>query len=89
MSRRYGKARVPNCQCEARFTCGPCLAAAPPYHFTPNTPSERLARATADLEAMDEDDSLYTAKRYKAAEQAFRDAEDDILAATLQPRISP
>jgi len=24
-TRRFGKARVPNCRCEYNFTCGPCL----------------------------------------------------------------
>lgn len=35
--KRYGKKRVPNCECTHIFTCGPCLKAAPPYFFTPST----------------------------------------------------
>jgi hypothetical protein len=30
MSRRFGKKRVPNCECTHRFTCRPCLEAAVP-----------------------------------------------------------
>lgn len=43
MSKRYGKARVPNCTCTYNFTCGACLKAAPTSHFTPSrgmTPRE-------------------------------------------------
>jgi hypothetical protein len=35
MSKRFGKARVPGCQCDTSFTCGPCLKAPPSYFFTP------------------------------------------------------
>lgn len=28
MSKRFGKARVADCQCEHNFTCRPCLVAA-------------------------------------------------------------
>lgn len=28
MSKRFGKYRVPNCECTERFTCRPCLDAA-------------------------------------------------------------
>jgi hypothetical protein len=30
MSKRFGKKRVPDCQCTYNFTCGPCLRAAGP-----------------------------------------------------------
>ncbi len=30
MSRRFGKARVPNCECTYNFTCRHCLAASGP-----------------------------------------------------------
>lgn len=30
MSKRFGKKRVPDCQCTYNFTCGPCLRAAAP-----------------------------------------------------------
>lgn len=42
MSRRYGKKRVPGCQCESNYTCGPCLQAAPPWHNTPSTVPEQV-----------------------------------------------
>lgn len=28
MSKRFGKKRVPDCECTERYTCGPCLRAA-------------------------------------------------------------
>lgn len=36
---RFGKSRVPGCRCEYRFTCGPCMAAAKPWPYTPDAPS--------------------------------------------------
>lgn len=36
MSKRFGKARVENCTCDARFTCGACLDAA--YFGAPKLP---------------------------------------------------
>lgn len=41
MSKRFGKARVPGCECTPRFTCGRCLRAAPPYFFTPSKPAPK------------------------------------------------
>jgi hypothetical protein len=40
MSKKFGKARVPECQCEYNYTCGPCLAAAPPLVFTPDNATQ-------------------------------------------------
>ncbi len=34
MSKRFGKYRVPGCQCTLLFTCKPCLSEAPPYFYT-------------------------------------------------------
>lgn len=35
MSRRFGNARVPGCQCTTSYTCGPCLLNPPPPIHTP------------------------------------------------------
>lgn len=35
MSKRFGKKRVPGCQCTYNFTCGPCLAVRAPWFNTP------------------------------------------------------
>lgn len=35
LSRRFGKARTPQCACTSNLTCSACLAAAPPYHWSP------------------------------------------------------
>lgn len=45
MTKRYGKARVPDCRCEYGYTCGPCLRNAPVYYFTPNKEREREQEA--------------------------------------------
>jgi len=31
---RFGRGRVPGCECESNRTCGACLRAAPPWHYT-------------------------------------------------------
>lgn len=38
-------ARSAECQCEYNFTCGYCLRNAKPWHFTPSTNEEIIARA--------------------------------------------
>ena len=37
---RFGKGRVVGCECTTSFTCGPCLRAAAPWHFTPGEAAE-------------------------------------------------
>jgi len=44
MPNKFGSRRVPDCRCDDSLTCGPCLAAAPPWHYTPSTPGERQQR---------------------------------------------
>lgn len=39
MSKRFGKQRVPNCECTTIFTCRPCLEAAAPAG-APQRPSK-------------------------------------------------
>lgn len=39
MGNRFGKARVPGCECTTSFTCRPCLSAAPSWHWTPSAQS--------------------------------------------------
>jgi hypothetical protein len=38
------EARSAECKCTSNFTCGHCLANAKPYHFTPSTSAEIMAR---------------------------------------------
>lgn len=46
MSKRFGKKRVPGCQCTYNFTCGACLANAPIYvPFESKQPPLRLVNA--------------------------------------------
>lgn len=48
MGNKFGKARVPGCQCEDRFTCGVCLrAAAERDTTTPPTPPAETAAPDA------------------------------------------
>ena len=35
MSKRFGKKRVPECECTTRFTCRPCLIASICYASAP------------------------------------------------------
>lgn len=44
MSKRFGKSRVPGCECTTRFTCRPCLCAVKPPIFTPSC--EAVTEAT-------------------------------------------
>ena len=54
MSKRFGKKRVPNCECTGSSTCRPCLEHAPPYFFTPTPLSATVTKEIAEaLKARD------------------------------------
>lgn len=53
MSKRFGKARVPGCECTERFTCSPCLRAAPPYFFTPSEQPDALVKIDGNPYVLD------------------------------------
>lgn len=61
MPKRFGKKRVPDCECTTSYTCGPCLrAAGPTLEAVPPPfahPSRRQEARIADrIDGYDRDD---------------------------------
>lgn len=47
--KRFGKRRVPGCECDTNYTCGPCLRDAPPPIFTGTESGKQYPRPPVDL----------------------------------------
>lgn len=63
MSKRFGKGRVPGCDCEKNYTCRKCMAERKPYFFTTSDTNIKLKRKRMENGLMKTDWTIEKVKK--------------------------